>query len=248
MTCSNNHNATMVEWDIVWCCTSPPTPATHPPQPPTHPTPPPPSLAAAPGETQGLQISTASGNFTFNNANLTYDAAESDCRAQGGHLASYSTLFEQQDVEDFLVNNVGPRSSLGDAGMSAGVLVSVLTAQTWPASLLQGVRKVCLMWRAALAAGHPDPHVPLPPDLLAGPQGGAKVPQLHMAGPQCGAARPHRGRRQRLGHQPCWPARARQDRGLRPGTLRRAAGQPGGVRLGVRGLHRHHGLHLQDVQ
>jgi hypothetical protein len=127
MTCSNTFTMQqMVEWDIVWCCTSPPTPPhpTHPGHPPTHPPPPPPSLAAAPGETQGLQISTASGNFTFNNANLTYDAAESDCRAQGGHLASYSTLFEQQDVEDFLVNNVGPRSSLGDAGMSAGVLVS----------------------------------------------------------------------------------------------------------------------------
>jgi hypothetical protein len=66
-------------------------------------------VAAAPGETQGLEISTPGGNFTFNNANLTYDAAESDCRAQGGHLASYNTLFEQQDVEDFLINNVRPQ-------------------------------------------------------------------------------------------------------------------------------------------
>ena len=54
-----------------------------------------------------MPFSTADGNFTWNNDNSTYSEAQSDCRLQGGQLASFNTQQEQADVEDLLVNNVG---------------------------------------------------------------------------------------------------------------------------------------------
>jgi hypothetical protein len=51
---------------------------------------------------------TASGvNFTFNNILLKGPAAEDMCNDQCGHLASYTSLTEQNDVEQFYIQSVG---------------------------------------------------------------------------------------------------------------------------------------------
>jgi hypothetical protein len=51
---------------------------------------------------------TASGvNFTFNNIALSGSAAEDMCNDQCGHMASYTSLTEQNDVEQFYIQNVG---------------------------------------------------------------------------------------------------------------------------------------------
>jgi hypothetical protein len=214
-----------------------------------------PSCGTAPGETQSLAFSTSGGNFTFNNANLTYGDAESDCRAQGGHLASYNALLEQQDVEDFLTSNVG--QELRGRGRTRWLM----RAKCWarcpsPDSVLDSAAivsctplppRATLNLCALLTAGHPDPYLPLPPDLLDGPQGCAQVSQLHLAGPHRDSPRASRAWRERLGHQHCGSARACQDGGLWPWAPRSAASQPCCVWLGLRVLHRQHALHLQDV-
>jgi hypothetical protein len=57
---------------------------------------------------------TASGvNFTFNNIALNGSAAEDMCNDQCGHLASYTSLTEQNDVEQFYIQSVGGPSSEG---------------------------------------------------------------------------------------------------------------------------------------
>ena len=53
---------------------------------------------------------TASGvNFTFNNIAVDADRAEDMCNEQCGHLASYTSLTEQNDVENFYISNVSRR-------------------------------------------------------------------------------------------------------------------------------------------
>ncbi len=55
---------------------------------------------------------TASSGFTYRlfNHKTTAGDAETMCQAQGGHLASFASGEEQQEVEDFLIGNVsGPR-------------------------------------------------------------------------------------------------------------------------------------------
>jgi hypothetical protein len=51
-------------------------------------------------------IASTGAHFMFNNYNYTYNEAEQECQAQGGHLASYETVQEQLDVEAFLISNV----------------------------------------------------------------------------------------------------------------------------------------------
>ncbi len=51
-------------------------------------------------------IASTGAHFMFNNYNYTYSQAEEECQKQGGHLASYETVQEQLDVEQFLISNV----------------------------------------------------------------------------------------------------------------------------------------------
>jgi hypothetical protein len=197
-----------------------------------------------PSQKAVMAITTSSGvQFTFNNNNYTYDAAEIDCQMQGGHLPSYETMREQQDVESFLVDNVGCMWGVGGACCALHVRPGA-----WCKSF-PGVRAGSCWWctHAVCAclphAGHPDWPVLLAQRLLDRPEGSAQVPQLHLG-------RPHRGapglNLQQLGRHPGRSQRADrlvQVRWCAQGRPQHS--QPHQLRLGLHGLHAEDALRLQ---
>lgn len=48
---------------------------------------------------------TSTHSYLLNTKAMNFTAAEAYCQSQGGHLASYTTLEEQQEVERYYVNN-----------------------------------------------------------------------------------------------------------------------------------------------
>jgi hypothetical protein len=55
--------------------------------------------------------------FTFSPVARSFDDAEADCNRQGGHLASYTTLAEQVEVENWFVGGVSSSSRLKGLGL-----------------------------------------------------------------------------------------------------------------------------------
>jgi hypothetical protein len=126
-----------------------------------------------------LAITAGSGaQFTFNNNNFTYDNAEMDCQMQGGHLASYDTMQEQQDVESFLIDNVRALGQISNC-------CAACKAPCLQPSLLSP-NSCCHKCARAPLAGHPYRLVRLAWCLLDRTAGCAPVPQLYLG-------RPHRG-------------------------------------------------------
>ena len=50
---------------------------------------------------------TSGETYLLNTCQLAQPDAETFCRANGGHLVSYLSLEEQQEVEQFFVDEVG---------------------------------------------------------------------------------------------------------------------------------------------
>ena len=72
-----------------------------------------PSVAAIAGF---LYITPVSGaTFLLDQRLVDFDTAESFCNTQGGHLAYYTSLEEQEDVETYFLAQVGPAWRSGAA-------------------------------------------------------------------------------------------------------------------------------------
>ncbi len=54
-----------------------------------------------PGPAPNYTTPVSNVTFLFNSTSTTYDDAESSCQMSGGHIAAYTSLEEQADVEQY---------------------------------------------------------------------------------------------------------------------------------------------------
>jgi hypothetical protein len=120
-------------------------------------------------------VVTASGiKVCFNAKPATADEAQAVCGKQCGHVVSYGTQAEQDEVESTYTSLVGVRAvDAQRAGCCRGWKRTASTPVPW--------RAPADTHAATLAAGPAHPQ--LPHLLLDGPQGERHVAQLRLGGP-----------------------------------------------------------------